>query len=115
MAENFKVGGKLIKSDTVLINVQGHLDAHTFEQLDKVINAAFNKNIFKIIVNMEKVDYISSAGAGVFIGALSRTQENEGNIVLLNPSDPVTQVFDILGLSLLFPVAENYDEAMQSL
>lgn len=111
---DIKLSSRLEKPDILSIGVDGPIDAHTFEKLEKLINAAFNKRIFKIVVNLERVNYISSAGAGVFIGALSKTQENQGNIVLLNPTEQVMQVFDLLGLSLIFTVAKNMPEALQA-
>ena len=93
------------------ISVAGFLDAHTFEQLEESIQEAFGEGMFKVIVDLEHVEYISSAGAGVFIGALSESQENGGNIVLVGPSDGVMQVFDLLGLTQIFRIAASRGQA----
>lgn len=111
MAE-FKITGKRITNDILLINVAGFLDAYTFERLENAINSAFKQNIYKIVVNMEHVDYISSAGAGVFIGALSKTHEKNGNIVILKPTDNVKEVFNLLGLTLIFTIVEDINAAV---
>ena len=55
--------------------------------------------------------YISSAGAGVFIGALSEAQENGGDIVLLKPAPSVLEVFELLGLTQIFTIEEDEEEA----
>lgn len=95
----------------VKVNVIGFLDAHTFEQMESVISQLFEKEKYKIIVDLAKVEYISSAGCGVFIGAISDAKENDGNIVLLNPTDNVMEVFELLGLNQIFKFTSSLDEA----
>ena len=68
-------------ADITLIRVSGFLDAHTFEELESTISELFADGQYRIIVELSAVDYISSAGAGVFIGALSEARDNGGNIV----------------------------------
>lgn len=93
------------------IEAEGFLDAHTFEEMENLISSVFRQNCFKIIVRLEKLDYISSAGAGVFVGAIGRAKENGGDIVFLKPSPNVKEVFDLLGLSAIFQFAETREEA----
>ena len=108
-----------IKTDTlddgtIILATEGYLDAHTFEDLEKTFQSLFEENVYQVIVDLEKLDYISSAGCGVFIGAIGTAQENNGNVVLLNPSDSVREVFDLLGLTQIFPFAENVEAAQGS-
>jgi anti-sigma B factor antagonist len=98
--------------NATVVHVAGYLDAHTFEQLEETISQLFGQNAYKIIVDLSKVEYISSAGAGVFIGALSEAQENGGNIVLLKPTDSVRDVFDLLGLTQIFRVEDELKAAL---
>ena len=100
------------KDGVALIRVQGFLDAHTFEQLEEIIREVYDEGCFKLVVDLAKVDYISSAGAGVFIGAIGTAQENSGNIILMNPTPNVKEVFDLLGLSQLFQFAETIQQAL---
>ena len=99
-------------SGTVVIDAAGHLDAHTFEQMEKQINALFESEKYKIIAKLDKLEYISSAGCGVFIQFVQEAQENDGNLVLLNATQNVVEVFDLLGLSSLFPMASSMEEAV---
>lgn len=107
----FQIQKENVRSGIVLLTVRGFLDAHTFEQLEKTIHELFETNVYRLIVDLSGLDYISSAGAGVFIGAIGTAQENEGNIILVKPSPNVKEVFDLLGLSQIFTFKENKDEA----
>jgi anti-anti-sigma factor len=101
-----------VQDGITVIRVQGFLDAHTFEQLEEEIRRIFDEGCFKLVVDLAKVDYISSAGAGVFIGARSESQENGGDVVLLKPTEGVKEVFELLGLTQIFKIAEDEAAAM---
>ena len=108
----FEITFEAPSQGVTMINVVGWLDAHTFELMDQAINNLFNTGTKHVIVNLGQVEYISSAGAGVFIGALTTAQEHNGQIVLLNPTQPVREVFDLLGLSQIFRIASNVRDAV---
>ncbi len=95
-----------------LLDISGQLDAQNFEQLEKVFDSYFNKGVYNIVADISQLTYISSAGAGVFIGAAGRAQANEGNIVLVNPQDNVQEIFDLLGICHIFPVIDTQQKAL---
>ena len=109
----FQIGHRKLGDDIVLVTVEGFLDAHTFEQMEQTINQLFHAKVYRLVVDLSKVDYISSAGAGVFIGAIGTAQESEGNIILMKPTANVREVFDLLGLSQLFQFADDVDGALK--
>src|SRR4051794_2230479 len=85
--EEFKIETQMLpEKSVVLVSLSGYLDAHTFERLEETIAELFTQNKYRIVVDLSEVEYISSAGAGVFIGALSEAHEHKGNIVLMNPT-----------------------------
>jgi anti-sigma B factor antagonist len=109
----FQINKEKLSNGVIFLAVSGFLDAHTFEELEKTIGEYFEQNIYRLIVDLSKLDYISSAGAGVFIGAIGTAQENDGNIIIVSPSPNVKEVFDLLGLSQIFSFAETRDAALQ--
>lgn len=110
---DFEIQTKKLQNGITFIAVRGFLDAHTFEEMERTINDLFEQRAHKLVVDLSKLDYISSAGAGVFIGAIGTAQENEGNIILMKPSPNVKEVFDLLGLSQIFSFADTLDEAVR--
>jgi anti-sigma B factor antagonist len=108
----FQITKDKLPNGVMFLTVSGFLDAHTFEELEKAIGELFDQNSYRLIVDLSKLDYISSAGAGVFIGAIGTAQENDGNIIIVKPSPNVKEVFDLLGLSQIFTFAENREAAL---
>ncbi len=95
-----------------IIEVSGALDAHNFEQLEHVFDSYFDQGIYNIMVVISKLDYVSSAGVGVFIGAAGRAQANEGNLVVVSPREGVQEIFELLGVSHIFPVVDTQKKAI---
>lgn len=110
---NIKVDSS--RQDVVLIELEGFLDAHTFENLETLFEDLNRQDKFKLMVDLNRLRYVSSAGAGVFIGALGVCQENEGNIALIRPSPEVKEIFDLLGVFHIFPIASTPEEAFLAL
>ena len=99
-------------ADVVRIELDGYLDAHTFEKFETQLEELFNEGKFRIMVDLHKLRYISSAGAGVFIGSLGTCQDNDGNIALIRPTPEVKEIFDLLGVFHIFPIASTLEEGM---
>lgn len=111
----FSIMTQKLPSGIIALNLKGFLDAYTYEQLERTINEFFDNKIYRLVVDMSGVDYISSAGAGVFIGAIGIAQENRGNIVIIRPTPSVKEVFDLLGLSQIFPITTSMESAIKLL
>ena len=103
------------RQDVVLIELQGYLDAHTFDDLETLFEDLFQRGSYRIMVDINRLRYISSAGAGVFISALGVCHDNKGNIALIRPSAEVREIFDLLGVFHIFPIAATQEEALATL
>jgi anti-sigma B factor antagonist len=100
------------KAGIVFIDLVGYLDAHTHEKLEELLEEKFGAGRFRYVVDLSRLEYISSAGAGVFIGAASTCQDHKGKIVLVRPTSEVQEIFELLGVSQLFPTVKDRDQAL---
>lgn len=96
----------------VHIELDGYLDAHNYEKLESAFEKHFALGRYRYIVDLSRLEYISSAGAGVFIGAASTCQDHDGNIVLVRPSAEVQEIFELLGVYQIFPVVKEPEQAL---
>lgn len=111
----FSIHKEKLPGGEILIKVKGFLDAYTYENFERTIGELFEGGNYRLIVDLSELQYISSAGAGVFIGAIGQAQEHSGNIVILSPTDNVKEVFELLGLSQIFTFTQTREEALQAL
>jgi len=112
MAQYSKMNGLQIEvqnnnDGSAAISVNGMIDAYSYGQLEQTFNNLINQNIYNFVVDLSNVDYLSSAGAGIFIGTLGVVQENNGSIKLLNLRPKVQETFNLLGLTQFFTVSNN--------
>ena len=97
--------------DICIVNAIGDCDASSSIFLDEGINNCIDSDAKKILVNCEQLDYISSAGIGVFTSKLEIIGELKKQIVLYSVKDSVLSVFTILGLDQLLPIVNTFEEA----
>ena len=108
--ENFEVARE-DHSDISILRLKGFLDAHTAPNFEQAIQELIEEKRFKIIVSMSDLNYISSAGLGVFMGFIEEIREKDGDIKLSNMTDKVYKVFDLLGFPALYQIFKEETEA----
>src|SRR6188768_236201 len=92
------------QNDITILNLNGFLDAHTSVELEKCFEEIIAEDKFKIVVNFDKLSYISSAGLGVFMAYIETARNNTGDIKLCSMSDKIYNIFDMLGFPILFEI-----------
>lgn len=103
-----------IEDSIYTITVDGEVDASSSIHLDNALEASFS-NQKNILLDLEKLEYISSAGLGVFISRLEEVKEKNINLVFYGMNENVRQVFNILGLESLLNIKGTKEEAIKAL
>lgn len=101
--------------DVVVLVLTGPISVHTYEQLDTTFDELLKQERYNLVVDMAGVRYVSSAGAGVLMNMLTQTRENNGGIVLINLTQGVKEIFELLNLSDVIPIAADLPSALQLL
>ncbi len=95
-----------------ILLIDGELDASSSITLDNALTEALSKKESKILVDCSRLNYISSAGLGVFMSYLQDFETEKISMVLYQVSEKVKNVFTILGLDSLIKIVANKDEAI---
>jgi len=82
----------------VILRVHGPLDRETVEDFTDMLQEVFDKGIFKIVVDLVDVEYISSAGIGALVSGLMNAQQNHGDMVLVHPKPKVLELFGLMDM-----------------
>ena len=110
MNDGFKVTRRDDASLT-LIYPQGFLDAHTAPEFETELRKAIDSGHVRLVVNCKDLDYISSAGLGVFMGCIEDVREKGGDIKISNLVPKVYHVFELLGFHQLYDLSATEEEA----
>jgi len=109
--EGFEVT-KGANNEVSVLYVKGYLDAHTAPELENALQKLIDEQNYKIVVNFSDLNYISSAGLGVFMGFIEDIRKNGGDIKLSNMKPKIYRVFDLLGFPTLYDILEDEDKAV---
>ncbi|MDL5047645.1 STAS domain-containing protein [Oscillatoria amoena NRMC-F 0135] len=103
---------KRIQEDGVDIIVPiGEIDASSSIELDLTIAKSVGEGFTKILIDCSALEYISSAGLGVFMSYIEEFSDKHIQMVLFGMNDKVLNTFEILGLSELLTIVQTKDEA----
>lgn len=99
----------------LLIHVSGEADASSSIKLDNAIRDAMDEGVPQILVDCTNLNYISSAGLGVFMSYIEEINQKSISFIIFGLSEKVLKVFGILGLDQLLTIKKDKEEALNSL
>jgi len=95
-----------------IIKVGGYIDTTTASELERALDSLLKQGRFNIIVDLGNVDYISSAGWGIFISEIKSIRENGGDLKLVRMVPDVYEIFELLEFHHILDVYDSIDEAI---
>ncbi len=96
-----------------IIVLIGEIDASSSIELDLAIAKSVGEGFTKILVDCSTLEYISSAGLGVFMSYIEEFKDKNLHMVLFGMNEKVTNTFKILGLNELLQIEKNKAQAKQ--
>ena len=86
--------------ELVTLEITGRLDTTTAPNLEATINE-LHGDTKELVFNMSELEYISSAGIRVLLGAHKKMNANGGIMRIEEANDMVREVFEMTGLSAM--------------
>lgn len=102
------LGGK-----AAIVEIQGALNSQTSPDFEDYLNQLMQKNIFYMLFDASKMEYISSDGIGLALFLQKSLARKNGCLVMYNLPDEVSSLFRLLGFDKVFTIAASRIEAMQ--
>lgn len=104
---------RLQEDGTDVIALIGEIDASSSIELDLAIAKSVGEGFKKILIDCSSLEYISSAGLGVFMSYIEEFKDNGVKMVLFGMNEKVANTFEILGLYELLTIGKDKVEAKQ--
>jgi anti-sigma B factor antagonist len=102
------------QKDITLLTVKGFIDTTTAPEFDKTFQSVLNENRFKLVIDLKDVDYVSSAGWGLFVGEIKRIRGQKGDLFLASMSPAVEEAYDLLQFNTIIKSFPNAEQAVQN-
>ncbi len=97
-----------------IIVLDGILNAETIKTFDKTLLPISDSALPYIIIEADKLTYISSAGIGSFIDVIKKIRSKEGDIRFCNMNQKVKRVFDLLDMGDFFFFYSDLESSLSS-
>ncbi len=98
-----------------VLKVSGRVDGSTSPQLETAIKEVIDAGIYKIVVDMSDVDFMSSAGWWVLIEAQKKCKKNnQGEAVLVGVKEKIRSSLNLVGMDDYFKMFASDTEAVGS-
>jgi anti-sigma B factor antagonist len=105
---------KRLQEDGVdVIALIGEIDASSSIELDLAIAKSVGEGFTRILVDCHSLEYISSAGLGVFMSYIEEFKDQNIRMVLFGMNEKVANTFEILGLNELLKIGKDKTDAKQ--
>lgn len=101
------------KNSISIIKVGGYIDTTTSSELEHALSSLLKAGAYNIIIDLGNVDYVSSAGWGIFISEIKGIREKGGDLKLVRMIPEVYEVFELLEFHYILKACDSIDEAMK--
>ena len=108
MLNTKKVGENLV------VYLEGRLDVSVANEVEEELGKLIDEGNKFIVLNMEKVEYMSSSGFRACIATLRKLNAREGSLKLCAIKPSVRRIFDVIELTSLFDIYESESEALSA-
>ena len=92
------------------------LDLHgrRLEDLGQTLRGLLDRGSSRIVLDLEKVRFIDSAGLGELVAWKKRALERGGDVRLCRPRDEIRELFELTALTRVFRIFDREAEAVSS-
>jgi len=91
-----------------MISVKGRVDSATAPQLAQALEAANEGGKYKLVIDMEGLEYMSSAGFRALLAAQRNCKKyNRGEVVLATVPDRIREALELAGFTELFKTFDD--------
>ena len=95
-----------------VLAVSGEVDVATVPKMREQLHSLVARGDDRIVVDLDAVDFLDSTGLGVLVGALKRVRSSGGDLQLICSQPRIRKVFEVTGLTKVFIIHDNLDEAL---
>lgn len=109
---SFDVATDAPQPGTVIVRFTGLFDFSHVATARAAINQQIDEGARLIIINLDGLDYIDSAGLGVLVGTLARLRDRNGELAVVCKSPRIRRVFEITRLTQLISLMDSEADAL---
>jgi len=95
-----------------IVSIDGDIDALSSGAVTEYIDECINQGEINLIVDLSQVNFMSSAGLRVILGAVKKCRSNTGDLFIAAPQPDVARVLKMSGFESILNCFESIDLAV---
>lgn len=99
------------RGSVIVLAVEGEVDIATAPKLREKLVELAASGAKRVVVDLEKVEFLDSTGLGVLIGGMKRLRSVDGDLPLVCTQPRILRVFEITGLNRAFTIHDSVEQA----
>ena len=99
--------------DVTVFRFPGNLDTETAPDAEIAVNRELENQPKKMVFDLSKTEFVSSAGLRVFLATAKKLAANGGVLKLCAPNAIVKDILEISGLETFLDVKDSLDKALR--
>jgi anti-anti-sigma factor len=104
-----------VENEILMIAIKGRLDAATATIAYETIKETLAENTNRLLFDLSALEYLSSGGLRVILGAAKEIRRREGKVVLAALKPYVYEIFEVSGFTAMLPIKETVEEGLKDL
>ena len=97
------------------IDLAGRLDSNNSGTLEDILQEALvGQEHYRLIVNMDGVDYISSSGLKALVTAWRLARDQGGDVILTSLRSRIQEIFNMIGFDMMFNIYDSPSDAIEA-
>lgn len=95
-----------------VIEVSGEIDVYTAPKLREKLSILIEGGTYRLILDLEGVEFLDSTGLGALIGGLKRVRAHDGSIDIVCTQSRILRIFKITRLNKVFEIYDTAGDAL---
>ena len=104
-----------VENGIINIVINGRLDAATSPVAEESINKIMECDENRLLFDFSNLEYLSSGGLRVILGAAKEIRRREGKVVLAALKPYVYEIFEVSGFTAMIPIKDSVEEGLKEL
>ena len=102
------------EGEVKVINIPERLTSDTSDSLKKLLKELVDDGHYKIVMDLDKTNYMDSSGLGAIVSKIAVTRSKNGDIHLANPKKYVINLLELTHIDQIIKIYNNRNEAINS-
>lgn len=95
---------KTQNGNNLTLALEGRLDTNTAPELETTLKNAIG-DVTELVIDMAALDYLSSAGLRVLLGA-QKIMNKQGNMKVTHVNDTIMEIFEVTGFADILTIEQ---------